>query len=84
MKNQSLLIALTLSLAAVSGVAHAESKPVPYRYGMPMDVHKVIAMSEPQTTECKVIQADIKFLDKAGAEQYVSYKKLSDACLFEN
>lgn len=84
MKSQSLLIALTLSLAAVSGVAHAESKPVPYRYGMPMDVHKVIAMSEPQTTECKVIQADIKFLDKAGAEQYVSYKKLSDACLFEN
>ena len=84
MKSQSLLIALTFSLAAVSGVAHAESKPVPYRYGMPMDVHKVIAMSEPQTTECKVIQADIKFLDKAGAEQYVSYKKLSDACLFEN
>lgn len=84
MKSQSLLIALTLALAAVSGVAQADSKPVPYRYGMPMDVQKVISMNEPQTNECKVIQADIKFLDKAGAEQYVSYKKLSDACMFQN
>ena len=84
MKSQPLLIALTLALAAVSGVAHADSKPVPYRYGMPMDVQKVISMNEPQTNECKVIKADIKFLDKAGAEQYVSYKKLSDACMFQN
>jgi curli biogenesis system outer membrane secretion channel CsgG len=84
MKTQSLLIALTLALAAVSGVAQADSKPVPYRYGMPMDVQKVISMSEPQTNECKVIKADIKFLDKSGAEQNVSYKKLSDACMSQN
>ena len=32
----------------------------------------------------KVVKADIKFLDKAGAEQYVSYKKLSDACMSQN
>ena len=41
-------------------------------------------MNEPMTTECKVIKADIKFLDKAGVEQYVSYKKLSDACMSQN
>ena len=84
MKNQSLLIALTLTLAAVSGMAQADTTPVPYRYGMAMDVQKVISMNEPQTNECKVIEADIKFLDKAGAVQHVSYKKLSDACLFQN
>ena len=84
MKSQSLLIALSLTLAAVSGVAHADAEPVPYRYGMPKDVQKVISMNEPQTSECKVIKANIKFLDKAGTEQYVSYKKLSDACMSQN
>ncbi|WLH92726.1 DUF2790 domain-containing protein [Pseudomonas sp. FP453] len=84
MNTQTLLIGLTLALAAVSGVAQADSKPVPYRYGMPMDVQKVISMNEPQTSECKVVKADIKFLDKAGVEQYVSYKKLSEACLSQN
>lgn len=85
MKLQSLcLLGCALALTSLSGMAFAESKPVPYRYGMPMDVHKVIAMNEPQTSECKVIQADIKFVDKAGEVQHVSYKKLSDACLFQN
>lgn len=84
MKPQTLFLAGSLALAVVSGLAHADSKPVPYRYGMPMDIEKVIAMNEPQTDECKVIKADIKFLDKAGEEQHVSYKKLSDACLFQN
>lgn len=85
MKLQSkTLLGCALALATFSGMALADSKPVPYRYGMPMDVEKVISMSEPQTDECKVIKADIKFLDKAGAVQYVSYKKLSDACMFQN
>lgn len=84
MKLQTLFLASSLALAAISGTAYAESKPVPYRYGMPMDVAKVISMNEPQTYECKVVKADIKFLDKAGQEQYVSYKKLSDACTFQN
>lgn len=84
MNTKTLLIGLTLALAAVSGVAQADLKPVPYRYGMPMDVQKVISMNEPMTNECKVIKADIKFLDKAGVEQYVSYKKLSDACMSQN
>lgn len=84
MKLQTLLLASVLALVGLSGMAQADSKPVPYRYGMPMDVEKVISMNEPQTDECKVIKADIKFLDKAGAEQHVSYKKLSDACLFQN
>ncbi|MCF5722833.1 DUF2790 domain-containing protein [Pseudomonas syringae] len=84
MKLQTLFLASSLTLAGASGMAQADSKPVPYRYGMPMDVERVIAMNEPPTDECKVIKADIKFLDKSGQEQHVSYKKLSDACLFQN
>lgn len=78
------LLGCTLTLTTVSAMAQAESKPVPYRYGMPMDIQKVIAMTEPDTRECKVIKAEIKFLDGAGEVQHVSYKKLSEACLFQN
>lgn len=79
-----LLLGSTLTLAAVSGMAQAEPEPVPYRYGMPMNIKKVIAMKEPQTNECKVIEATIKFVDKAGEVQHVSYSKMSEACLFQN
>lgn len=84
MKLHTLFLAGSLALVTVSGLAQAESKPVPYRYGMPMDVHKIIAMNEPATNDCKVITADIKFLDKAGDMQHVSYEKLSDACMSQN
>lgn len=79
-----LLLGCTLALTTVSAVTKAESKPVPYRYGMPIEVKKVIAMTEQQTRECKVITAEMKFLDKAGEVQHISYKKLSEACLFQN
>lgn len=78
------LLASTLFLAAASSIAHAESKPVPYRYGMPLDIQKVIAMKETQTDKCEVIKATIKFVDKAGELQHVSYRKMSQACLFQN
>ncbi|MGY2400837.1 DUF2790 domain-containing protein [Pseudomonas sp. SDO5271_S396] len=73
-----------LTITTLATTAQAESKPVPYRYGMPLDIRKVIAMNEPNTPECKVITADIKFLDKAGEVRHVSYQKLSDACMLQN
>lgn len=78
------LLGCTLTLTALSATVQADTMPVPYRYGMPMDIQKVIAMTEPQTTECKVIEARIKFVDKAGEVQHVSYQKMSEACLFQN
>lgn len=78
------LFGCTLVLTTLATTAQAETKPVPYHYGMPMDIQKVISMTEPQTRDCKVIEAQIKFVDKAGEVQQVSYKKLSEACLFQN
>lgn len=49
-----------------------------------MNIDKVLAMNETPTDECKVIKADIKFLDKAGKVEDVSYRKMSDACDFQN
>lgn len=90
MKLRTLMLAGALALAAVSGLAQADdqpaaaTKPVPYQYGMPMNIDKVLAMNETPTDECKVIKADIKFLDKAGKVEDVSYRKMSEACDFQN
>ena len=89
MKLRTLMLGATLALAAASGLAQADDqtaavKPVPYHYGLPMNIDKVLAMNEAQTDECKVIKADIKFLDKAGKVEDVSYRKMSDACDFQN
>lgn len=89
MKLRTLMLGGALALAAVSGLAQADdqqaaAKPVPYHYGMPMDIAKVLSMNEAQTNDCKVIKADIKFLDKAGKVEDVSYRKMSEACDFQN
>ncbi|MBA2929801.1 DUF2790 domain-containing protein [Pseudomonas sivasensis] len=85
MKLRTLLCGGALALAAVSGLAQADNqKPVPYQYGMPLNIKHVIAMNEAPTNDCKVIDADIKFVDKAGKVEDVGYRKLSDACSFQN
>lgn len=89
MKLRTLMLGGALALTAVSGLAQADSqqtniKPVPYQYGMPMNIAKVISMNEAQTNDCKVINADIKFVDKAGKVEDVSYRKMSEACDFQN
>lgn len=89
MKLRTLMLGGALALAAISGLAQADSqqtniKPVPYQYGMPMNIAKVISMNEAQTNDCKVINADIEFVDKAGKVEDVSYRKMSEACDFQN
>ena len=89
MTLRTLMLGGALALAAVSGLAQADdqgttTKPVPYHYGMPMNIAKVLAMNEPATNECKVVKADIKFVNTSGNVQDVSYRKLSEACSFQN
>ncbi|MCE4052769.1 DUF2790 domain-containing protein [Pseudomonas sp. Au-Pse12] len=74
-----------LLLSALSGLAQADnSTAVPYHYGMPLHVSKVISMSEPATQDCKVITADMKFIDNLGKPEEITYRKLSDACANQN
>jgi len=49
-----------------------------------MNVKTVIAMHETDTNVCKVINADIKFVDTAGKVEDVGYRKMSEACDFQN
>lgn len=58
MKLRTLMLTGALALAAVSGLAQADTqqaavKPVPYQYGMPMNIAKVLAMNETRPTTAK-------------------------------
>ncbi|MGC5698725.1 DUF2790 domain-containing protein [Pseudomonas sp. NFXW11] len=82
--NLRIGLTLTLLLGAASGLAQADTHAVPYHYGMPLHVSKVISMSEPATQDCKVITADMKFIDKQGKPEEITYSKMSDACSNQN
>lgn len=85
MKVQVLITSCAIAWMALTGVAQADTPVVqPYHYGMHLDVAKVISMSEPVTQDCKVVKADMKYLDKAGKVEEISYAKMSDACSFQN
>ncbi|WP_434589003.1 DUF2790 domain-containing protein [Pseudomonas sp. R4-83] len=82
------LLAAALACTAFTGLAQANPTPpsnaVPYKYGMPLQVAKVVALTEPPTLECKVVTADMKYLDNNGRPEEISYRKLSDACRLQN
>jgi hypothetical protein len=84
MNTRTLLLGTALACAAFSGLSQANdtatSQAVPYHYGMPLHVSKVISLTEPTTLECKVVKADMKYIDDAGQPAEITYRKLSDAC----
>jgi hypothetical protein len=80
--NRALSISTTLLLAALaSGAFAAESDAaVPYSYGMPLDVARVISIDEPNSLTCETIQAKMTYVDSQGEEKSVTYLKESSAC----
>ena len=76
MKMQTILLATTLASISWGGIAHANdagtSQAVPYHYGMPLHVAKVIALTEPSTLECKVVTAEMKYIDNAVQPVHIS------------
>ncbi|VVP69154.1 hypothetical protein PS918_00888 [Pseudomonas fluorescens] len=56
-----------------------------YHYGMPLHVGKIIALSEPDTLDCKVVTAKMQYIDEqSGQPAELAYRKLSDACTYQN
>ncbi|MBV4485071.1 DUF2790 domain-containing protein [Pseudomonas sp. SWRI153] len=89
MNIRPFLLTATLACGSIAGLAQANdtaapSSPVPYQYGMPLHVAKVLSLTEPPTLECKVITADMKYIDNTGNPAQISYRKLSDACSQQN
>lgn len=76
-----LLLPLALLLA---GVAQAQDAAREYHYGMPLDVRKVLDMKEQKTELCQVVRATMVYVDSAGQEQTLHYRKLSERCSYES
>ncbi|MCU1747888.1 DUF2790 domain-containing protein [Pseudomonas sp. 6D_7.1_Bac1] len=87
MNMRILLVASALACTGFAGLALADTastQPVPYHYGMPLDIKQVTSMTEPATHDCVVVTAEMKFIDSAGKQQDISYLKLSDACKYNS
>ncbi|MHC8354344.1 DUF2790 domain-containing protein [Pseudomonas sp. LB3P81] len=88
MNMRTLLVTIALACTGFAGLAQANDTPttqaVPYEYGMPLHVAKVISLSEPSTLECKVITANMKYIDESGKPAEITYLKMSDACSYQN
>jgi hypothetical protein len=89
MNMRTLLMTAALACTAFVGFAQANdtssSQAVPYHYGMPLHVGKVISMTEPSTLDCTVVTADMKYIDSAsGKPAEITYRKMSDACSYRN
>ncbi|NWA25076.1 DUF2790 domain-containing protein [Pseudomonas gingeri] len=87
MNLRTLLMTGTLALSAFAGMAQADTtaaKPVPYQYGMHLDIAKVVSMNEQPSRQCKVVKADMKYIDSAGRPEDMTYSKMSDSCEFNN
>ncbi|WP_085717507.1 DUF2790 domain-containing protein [Pseudomonas sp. B28(2017)] len=84
MNTRTLLVTTALACTAFAGLAQANdtttSQAVPYHYGMPLHVSKVISLTEPDTLECKVVKAEMIYIDDTGKPAEITYRKLSDAC----
>ena len=76
-----LLLPLVLLLA---GAVQAQDSIPDYRYGMHLDVRKVLEITEPKTDLCQVVKATMIYLNSAGQEQAVRYRKLSERCTYES
>ncbi|MHC8308886.1 DUF2790 domain-containing protein [Pseudomonas sp. GT1P32] len=88
MNTRILLVTATLACTGFTGFAQADdttsSQAVPYEYGMPLHVAKVVALTEPTTLDCKVITAEMKYIDTSGKPAEITYRKWSDACSYQN
>lgn len=71
------LLGLGLLLTAT---AQASESTAVYHYGMPLDIARVLTMSEPDTRLCDVVQASMVYLDSAGQQHTLQYLKLAQAC----
>ncbi|KAB0507739.1 DUF2790 domain-containing protein [Pseudomonas moorei] len=91
MNSRTLLVSAALVCVSLTGVAQANdttttTQSVPsYHYGMSLHVGKVIALTEPDTLDCKVVTAQMKYIDdQSGKPAEIAYRKLSDACSYQN
>ncbi|HBO9702535.1 DUF2790 domain-containing protein [Pseudomonas aeruginosa] len=81
--TRTLLATTLLAALALPAFAAQAAAPVPtesYRYGMPLDVHKVVATQEQASPTCEIVDARMDYLDSAGKLHSLACRKYASAC----
>lgn len=73
-------IFITSFALLLSGNALAESPVTTYKYGLKLDIAKVLSISKPKTHTCKPVDHLMKYVDSTGKIQTLKFKALSNAC----
>lgn len=73
-------IFITSLALLLSAHAFAERSVTTYKYGLKLDIAKVLSISKPKTHTCKPVDHLMKYIDSAGEIQTLKFKALSDAC----
>lgn len=74
---------ILLPLLACSSLALAAEPPVEqYAYGMPLDIARVVDISEPYVLygTCRVVSAQMTYEDSSGQLRTLEYLRMSAVC----
>lgn len=76
---------LMLPLCCVTSFTPAAEPSVQqYRYGLSLDIAKVLSIEAPYDPYvCRIIDAKMTYLNSAGETKVVAYRKLSAGCLLK-
>ncbi len=75
---------ILLSLALLAGLAaqaqaQADEEAVAYRYGMQLDIAKVVSIT-PVADICGVVPVEMTYLDSQGAKHILQYSEFGTGC----
>ncbi|SCW70294.1 MULTISPECIES: DUF2790 domain-containing protein [unclassified Pseudomonas] len=73
-----------LNICTLSARAESNVQTHSYTYGTHLDIQKVLSLTEDAEPTCGVVKAHMTYLDSAGHEQALDYRKLSDNCNNQN
>jgi hypothetical protein len=69
-----------LNICTLSARAESNVQPQAYSYGSHLDIQKVLSLSEDANPACGVVNAQMTYLDSAGHQQVLDYRKFADNC----
>ncbi|MDO7898801.1 DUF2790 domain-containing protein [Pseudomonas citrulli] len=69
-----------LNICTLSARAESDVQTHSYSYGTHLDIQKVLSLSEDAGPDCGVVNAHMTYLDSAGHQQVLDYRKLADHC----
>jgi len=73
-----------LNICTLSARAESNVQAQTYAYGSHLDIQKVLSLTEESAPICGVVNARMTYLDSAGHEQALDYRKFSDHCNDDN